>query len=46
MVLAATLPETLEPLTAQLTVLAQRAPLALAGPGATPRLPPPCRPGC
>jgi DNA-binding transcriptional MerR regulator len=37
-VLAATLPETLEPLTAQLTVLAGRAPLALAGPGATPRL--------
>ncbi len=37
-VLAATLPETLEPLTAQLTVLAQRAQLALAGPGATPRL--------
>ncbi len=37
-VLAATLPETLEPHTAQLTVLAGRAPLALAGPGATPRL--------
>jgi methanogenic corrinoid protein MtbC1 len=37
-VLAVTLPETLEPLTAQLTVLARRAPLALAGPGATPRL--------
>jgi MerR family transcriptional regulator, light-induced transcriptional regulator len=37
-ILAATLPETLEPLTEQLTVLAQRAPLALAGPGATPRL--------
>ena len=37
-VLAATLPEILEPLTAQLTVLAGRAPLALAGPGATPRL--------
>jgi MerR family transcriptional regulator, light-induced transcriptional regulator len=37
-VLAATLPGTLEPLTAQLTVLAGRAPLALAGPGVTPRL--------
>ena len=37
-VLAATLPETLEPLTAQLSALARRAPLALAGPGATPRL--------
>jgi len=37
-VLAATLPDTLEPLSAQLTVLARRAPLALAGPGATPRL--------
>ncbi len=37
-VLAATLPETLEPLTAQLAVLAQRAPLALAGPGAAPQL--------
>ncbi len=37
-VLAATLPETLEPVTEQLTVLAQRAPLALAGPGVTPRL--------
>ena len=37
-VLAATLPETLEPLRVQLTVLARRAPLALAGPGATPRL--------
>jgi MerR family transcriptional regulator, light-induced transcriptional regulator len=37
-VLAATLPETLEPLTAQLTALAGRAPLALAGPGATPQL--------
>ena len=37
-VLAATLPETLEPLTAQLTALARRAPLALAGPGATPQL--------
>jgi MerR family transcriptional regulator, light-induced transcriptional regulator len=34
-VLAATLPENLEPLAAQLTVLAQRAPLALAGAGAT-----------
>jgi len=38
LVLAATLPGTLEPLTAQLTALARRAPLALAGPGATPRL--------
>ena len=37
-VLAATVPETLEPVTAQLTALARRAPLALAGPGATPRL--------
>ena len=37
-VLAATVPETLEPLTAQLSALARRAPLALAGPGATPRL--------
>ena len=37
-VLAATLPGTLEPLAAQLTVLARRAPLALAGPGASPRL--------
>ncbi len=37
-VLAATLPETLGPLTAQLIALAQRAPLALAGPGVTPRL--------
>jgi B12 binding domain len=37
-VLAATLPETLELLIAQLTTLARRAPLALAGPGATPRL--------
>jgi methanogenic corrinoid protein MtbC1 len=34
-VLAATLPENLEPLAAQLTALAQRAPLALAGAGAT-----------
>ena len=34
-VLAATLPEILEPLTPQLTALARRAPLALAGPGAT-----------
>ena len=34
-VLAATLPETLEPLTAQLTVLARHAPLVLAGPAAT-----------
>ena len=37
-VLAATLPETLGPLTAQLTALGRRARLALAGPGATPRL--------
>ena len=37
-VLAATLPETLEPFTAQLTLLAQRVPLALAGPGVTLRL--------
>jgi DNA-binding transcriptional MerR regulator len=35
LVLAATLPEILEPLTAQLTVLARHAPLVLAGPGAT-----------
>ena len=34
-VLAATLPENLEPFAAQLTALAQRAPLALAGAGAT-----------
>src|SRR5690348_1824083 len=34
-VVAATLPEHLEPLAAQLTALAQRAPLALAGAGAT-----------
>ena len=37
-VLAATLPETLEPHAAQLTALAQRAPLALAGAGATPQI--------
>src|SRR5689334_16973583 len=37
-VLAATLPENLEPFAAQLTVLAQRAPLALAGAGATPQM--------
>ncbi len=37
-VLAATLPDTLEPLTAPLTVLARHAPLILAGPAATPRL--------
>jgi MerR family transcriptional regulator, light-induced transcriptional regulator len=37
-VLAATLPGTLEPLAAQLTALAQRAPLALAGAGATPQI--------
>jgi hypothetical protein len=35
---AATLPETLEPLAAQLTALARRAQLALAGAGATPQL--------
>jgi len=38
LVVAATLPETLGPLAAQLTVLAQRAPLALAGAGATPEI--------
>ena len=37
-VVAATLPETLGPLGAQLTALAQRAPLALAGAGATPEI--------
>jgi hypothetical protein len=37
-VLAATLPETLGPLAAQLAALAQRAPLALAGAGATPEI--------
>src|SRR5271165_5844339 len=37
-VVAATLPENLEPLAAQLTALAQRAPLALAGAGATPEI--------
>jgi MerR family transcriptional regulator, light-induced transcriptional regulator len=37
-VLAATVPENLEPLAAQLTALAQRAPLGLAGAGATPRI--------
>lgn len=37
-VVAATRPELLEPLTVQLTALAQAAPLVLAGPGATPRL--------
>jgi MerR family transcriptional regulator, light-induced transcriptional regulator len=37
-VLAATLPENLEPLALQLTALAQHAPLALAGAGATPEL--------
>ena len=37
-VIAATLPETLGPLAAQLTALAQRAPLALAGAGATPEI--------
>jgi len=37
-VLAATMPDTLEPFTAQLTALAQRVPLALAGAGATPQI--------
>jgi MerR family transcriptional regulator, light-induced transcriptional regulator len=37
-VVAATLPESLEPLTGQLTRLARRVPLVLAGPGATPQL--------
>ena len=37
-VLAATLPENLEPLAVQLTALARRAPLALAGAGATPQI--------
>jgi MerR family transcriptional regulator, light-induced transcriptional regulator len=37
-VLAATLPEYLENLAAQLTALARRAPLALAGAGATPQI--------
>ena len=37
-VLAATLPENLEPLVAQLTALARHAPLALAGAGATPEI--------
>jgi len=37
-VLAATLPENLEPLVAQLTALARRTPLALAGAGATPEI--------
>ncbi len=37
-VLAATLPEHLEPHATQLTALAQRAPLALAGAGATPQI--------
>jgi methanogenic corrinoid protein MtbC1 len=37
-VLAATLPEILEPFAMQLTALAQRAPLALAGAGATPQI--------
>ena len=38
LVLAATRPETLEPLRAQLATLARHAPLALAGPGATPQI--------
>jgi MerR family transcriptional regulator, light-induced transcriptional regulator len=37
-VLAAILPETIEPHTAQLTALARRVPLVLAGAGATPRI--------
>ncbi len=37
-VLAVTLPENLEPHAAQLTALARRAPLALAGAGATPQI--------
>ena len=37
-VLAATRPEALEPLAAQLTALDRAAPLALAGAGASPRL--------
>jgi DNA-binding transcriptional MerR regulator len=37
-VLAATLPETLEPLRPQLAALARRAPLAFAGAGATPEI--------
>jgi DNA-binding transcriptional MerR regulator len=37
-VLAATSPDSLRPLTGQLTMLAQRVSLALAGPGATPEL--------
>jgi len=37
-VLAATLPGNLEPLTTQLTARAQRTPLALAGAGATPQI--------
>jgi MerR family transcriptional regulator, light-induced transcriptional regulator len=37
-VVAATLPENLEPLAAQLTALARHAPLALAGAGATPEI--------
>jgi DNA-binding transcriptional MerR regulator len=37
-VLAATLPENLEPHATQLTALAQRSPLALAGAGATPQI--------
>ena len=36
-VVAATSPETLKPLTEQLTMLARRVPLVLAGPGATPQ---------
>jgi hypothetical protein len=32
------MPDNLEPLAAQLTALAQRAPLALAGAGATPQI--------
>jgi methanogenic corrinoid protein MtbC1 len=38
LVLAATRPETLEPLRPQLAALARRAPLALAGAGAAPQI--------
>jgi methanogenic corrinoid protein MtbC1 len=37
-VLATTMPENLEPLAAQLAALARRAPLVLAGAGATPEI--------
>ena len=45
-VLAATLPENLEPLVAQLTALARRAPLALAGAAPRGRSRAPREPGC